>query len=160
MKEIKNAVKDQFLLVMERQTVLIMFTPKEIWSQFDTISDQIKQQTYVLLKELVKHEYLTEIFCPNGKKYYSETSKLEEFRFDHCKLKVTKILNKKLLEIKQQECEKINEIQLTNDLIKEIPELDFCLEKYINTINYEVNNIIKRKNNITNIIKKIEHCIY
>ena len=160
MKEIKNAVKDQFLLVMERQTVLIMFTPKEIWSQFDTISDQIKQQTYVLLKELVKHEYLTEIFCPNGKKYYSETSKLEEFRFDHCKLKVTKILNKKLLEIKQQEFEKVNEIQLTNDLIKEIPELDFCLEKYINTINYEVNNIIKRKNNITNIIKKIEHCIY
>ncbi|WP_218208859.1 hypothetical protein [Acinetobacter sp. F9] len=160
MKEIKNAVKDQFLLVMERQTVLVMFTPKEIWSQFDTISDQIKQQTYALLKELVKHEYLTEIFCPSGKKYYSETSKLEEFRFDHCKLKATKILNKKLLEIKQQEFEKINEIQLTNDLIKEIPELDFCLEKYINTINYDVNNIIKRKNNINNIIKKIEHCIY
>lgn len=145
MKEIKNPVKEQFILVMERQTVLVMFTPKEIWTQFDTISDQIKQQTYALLKELVKHEYLTEIFCPNGKKYYSETSKLEEFRFDHCKLKATEILNNKLIEIKQQEMEKIYEIQLTNDLIKEIPELDFCLEKYINNINFDVKNIIKEK---------------
>lgn len=160
MKEIKNAVKEQFLRIVERETVLVMFTPKEIWTQFDTISDKIKQQTYALLRELVRHEYLTEVICPDGKKYYSETSKLEDFRFDHCKFKATEILNKKLIEIRQEELDKNHEIQLTIELIKEIPELDYCLEKYINNINYDIKNIIKKKNNIANIIKKIESCIY
>ncbi|WP_180174866.1 hypothetical protein [Acinetobacter sp. YH01022] len=160
MKEIKNAVKKQFLHIVERQTILVMFTPKEIWTQFDIVSDQVKQQTYLLIQDLVKHGYLTKITGLNGKKYYSETSKLEEFRFDHCKLKATEILTQKLVEIKQQELDKKIEIQLTNELIKEIPELDFCLEKYINNINFDVKNIIKRKNNIVNIIKNIESCIY
>lgn len=160
MKEIKSVVKEQFLHVIERQTILVMFTPKDIWTQFDTISDQVKQQTYILIQDLVKHGYLKKTTDHDGKKYYSETSKLEEFRFDHCKLKATEILTKKLTEIKQQELEKNHEIQLTNELIKEIPELDFCLEKYINNINFDVKNIIKRKNNIANIIKNIEHCIY
>ena len=160
MKEIKNLVKENFLLVLERKTILVMFTPKEIWSQFDIISEQIKQQTYVLIRELVKHNYLTEEKHPNGRKYYSETSKLEDFRFDHCKLKATQILNKKLNDVNQQELEKKYEIKLTNELIKEIPELDFCLEKYINKINYEVKEINNKKNNISNIIKNLESCIY
>ena len=160
MKEIKNAVKEQFLHVIERQTILVMFTPKDIWIQFDTISDEIKQQTYALLRELVRQDYLTEVISSNGKKYYSETSKLENFRFDHCKFKATEILNKKLIEIRQQELDKNYEIKLTNELIKEIPELDFCLEKYINNISFDLKNIIKKKNNIANIIKNIESCIY
>jgi hypothetical protein len=160
MKEIKNSVKEKFLLILERQTILVMFTPKEIWSQFDIISGQIKQQTYALIRELVKNNYLTEKTYPNGKKYYSETSKLEDFRFDHCKLKATQILNEKLNDVSRQELEKKYEIKLTNELIKEIPELDFCLEKYINKINHEVKEIKNKKNNISNIIKNIESCIY
>ena len=70
MKEIKNAVKEQFLHIIERQTILVMFTPKEIWIQFDTISDEIKQQTYALLREIVRKDYLTEVISSNGKKYY------------------------------------------------------------------------------------------
>ncbi|WP_180060788.1 hypothetical protein [Acinetobacter sp. YH12124] len=160
MKEIKNVVKEQFLLILERQTVLVMFTPKEIWSQFDMISEQVKLQTYALIRQLVKHNYLTEKTCSNGKKLYSETSKLEDFRFDHCRLKATKILNEKLNDIKRLEFEKNNELKLTKELMKEIPELDFCLKKYISNINYEMKEIKNKKNNISNIIKNIEFCIY
>lgn len=160
MKEIKSPLKEKFLLVIEQDTLLTMFRPKYIWSQFESISDQIKQQTYALIKELVFQGYLTEVQCHNGIRYYSETEKLGDFRFDHCKAKATKILSKKLENISKEYYKKVSEIQLTTELLEETPELDFCLKKYISHIDLDINHIIKKKENIKNIIKKIESCIY
>lgn len=160
MKEIKSPLKENFLLILEKETLLVMFKPKDIWSQFVSISDQIKRQTYVLLRELVNHGYLEEIIDITGMRYYSETTKLGDFRFDHCKNKAIKILNRKLEIISHEYYEKLEDIQLTKELLNDSPELYFCLKNYIDNTNHEIKNILKRKDNINNILKKIEYCIY
>ena len=160
MKEIKSNLKENFFLIIEKETLLTMFQPKDIWSQFESISDQMKKQTYSLIRELVLHGYLEEVHDTTGKKYYSETVKLGDFRFDHCKAKAIKILTNKLENISKDYYEKITEIQSTNKLLDELPELEFCLKKYICNINLDANNILTSKINIQNIIKNIEHCIY
>lgn len=160
MKEINHPLKEKFIRIIEEEKVLIFSSPKDIWSQFESISDQTRRQTYSLIKELQTHGYLEKRYDAEDNVYYSETSKLENFRFDHCKTKALSILDLKLQSINKLYYEKKHEIQYTKELLTETPELDFCLYNYISHIESEIKNIIKKKNNIENIINKIEKYIY
>lgn len=89
------------------------------------------------MANLLSHTRIREIWVykkkydESGKLYYSETDKLTEFRIIHCKEKAVRILTEKLKLIELEKNEKIMEIQLTKELSKQLPEINFCLKNHI-----------------------------
>ncbi|WP_267530439.1 hypothetical protein [Acinetobacter oleivorans] len=131
MDEIKHSLKQQFLLLMENEVLLTWYTPKDLWMRFEEQSQTIKWQTYSLIRELEKSGYIRKKYDESGKLYYSETDKLTEFRIIHCKEKAVRILTEKLKLIELEKKEKVMEIQLTKELSKQLPEINFCLKNHI-----------------------------
>lgn len=160
MLEIQHPLRDQFILIIENDFLLMWLKPQDLWMQFDTTYESIKLQTYSLLKQLVKFGYLKKVYDQNGKQYYSETDKLNEFRIHHCKTKATEVLTEKLRSIQLEQIEKDMEIQITRELSNQLPEINFCLKNHIKNSQDIISELDKKKNIISNIIKNIEFCIY
>lgn len=160
MIEIKHPLKEQFLVVFENDILLFWFKPKDLWMRFEGSPDSLKWQTYSLIKQLVKYGYIRRVYDEEGNQYYSETDKLTDFRITHSKDKALKILTKKLSLLKQEELEKNLEIQETNELCKQLPEINYCFKNYIRDKNNLISKIQNKKNIISNIIKDIDLLIY
>ncbi|TCM67487.1 hypothetical protein EC844_1081 [Acinetobacter calcoaceticus] len=79
MNEFNHPFKEDFLKIVENDPLMFAFKPKRIWQEINPNSDSIQQQTYSLIKELVKYEYLF-IYYEDNEKLYSETEKLAKFR--------------------------------------------------------------------------------
>lgn len=160
MDEIKHSLKQQFLLLMENEVLLTWYTPKDLWKRFEEQSQTIKWQTYSLIRELEKSGYIRKRYDESGKLYYSETDKLTEFRIIHCKEKAVRILTEKLKLIELEKKEKVMEIQLTKELSKQLPEINFCLKNHIKNNQDILIKLDYKKNIIFKIINNIESCIY
>ncbi|MCF1280711.1 hypothetical protein [Acinetobacter pittii] len=160
MDEIKHSLKQQFLLLMENEVLLTWYTPKDLWMRFEEQSQTIKWQTYSLIRELEKSGYIRKKYDESGKLYYSETDKLTEFRIIHCKEKAVRILTEKLKLIELEKNEKIMEIQLTKELSKQLPEINFCLKNHIKNNQDILIKLDYKKNIIFKILNNIESCIY
>ncbi|OTT05901.1 hypothetical protein [Acinetobacter pittii] len=160
MDEIKHSLKQQFLLLMENEVLLTWYTPKDLWMRFEEQSQTIKWQTYSLIRELEKSGYIRKKYDESGKLYYSETDKLTEFRIIHCKEKAVRILTEKLKLIELEKNEKIMEIQLTKELSKQLPEINFCLTNHIKNNQDILIKLDYKKNIIFKILNNIESCIY
>lgn len=160
MNEIKHPLKEQFLVIIENDILLSWFTPKDLWMRFDLSTESVKWQTYSLIKKLVKYGYIYKVYDEVGNLYYSETDKLTDFRLIHCKAKATKILNEKLRLLNLEQAKKDMEIQVTRELSKQLPEINFCLNNYIKNNKNIIEELNNKKNVICNIIKNIESYIY
>ncbi|MFI8146893.1 hypothetical protein ACG59Z_18280 [Acinetobacter sp. ABJ_C1_1] len=160
MDEIKHSLKQQFLLLMENEVLLTWYTPKDLWMRFEEQSQTIKWQTYSLIRELEKSGYIRKKYDESGNFYYSETDKLTEFRIIHCKEKAVRILTEKLKLIELEKKEKVMEIQLTKELSKQLPEINFCLKNHIKNNEDILIMLDYKKNIIFKIINNIESCIY
>ncbi|OAL78253.1 hypothetical protein [Acinetobacter sp. SFA] len=160
MIEIKHPLKEQFLVVIENDILLFLFKPKDLWIRFKGAPDSLKWQTYSLIKQLLKFGYLRKEYDDEGNQFYSETDKLTDFRITHCKEKAVKVLTKKLSLLKQEELEKNLEIQETNELCKQLPEINYCFKNYIRDRNNLISKIQNKKKIISNIIKDIDLLVY
>lgn len=160
MVEIKHSLKQQFLLLMENEVLLTWYTPKDLWMRFEEQSQTIKWQTYSLIRELEKSGYIRKKYDESGNLYYTETDKLTDFRIIHCKEKAVRILTEKLKLIELEKKEKIMEIQLTKELSKQLPEINFCLKNHIKNNEDILIMLDYKKNIIFKIINNIESCIY
>lgn len=160
MNEIKHSLKQQFLLLIENEVLLTWYSPKDLWRRFEEQSQTIKLQTYSLIRELEKSGYIRKKYDESGNLYYSETDKLTEFRIIHCKEKAVRVLTEKLKLIELEKKEKIIEIQLTKELNKQLPEINFCLKNYIKNNQDTLIRLDYKKNIISNIINNIESYIY
>lgn len=160
MIEIKHPLKEQFLVVIENDILLFLFKPKDLWIRFKGAPDSLKWQTYSLIKQLLKFGYLRKEYDNEGNQFYSETDKLTDFRITHCKEKAVKVLTKKLSLLKQEELEKNLEIQETNELCKQLPEINYCFKNYIRDRNNLISKIQNKKKIISNIIKDIDLLVY
>jgi hypothetical protein len=160
MNEIKHPLKEQFLVIIENDIILFWFKPKDLWIHFEGTSDSLKWQTYSLIKQLVKFSYLKKVYDQLGNQYYSETDKLSDFRISHCKEKAKRTLTEKLRLLDQEKAEKNFEIQITRELSKQLPEINYCFKNYIKDKNDLIVKIENKKNVINNIIKDIESFIY
>ncbi|AMN01602.1 hypothetical protein ABTQ09_15535 [Acinetobacter baumannii] len=160
MDEIKHSLKQQFLLLMENEVLLTWYTPKDLWMRFEEQSQTIKWQTYSLIRELEKSGYIRKKYDESGNLYYTETDKLTEFRIIHCKEKAVRILTEKLKLIELEKKEKVMEIQLTKELSKQLPEINFCLKNHIKNNEDILIMLDYKKNIIFKIINNIESCIY
>ncbi|WP_290015125.1 hypothetical protein [Acinetobacter pittii] len=160
MDEIKHSLKQQFLLLMENEVLLTWYTPKDLWMRFEEQSQTIKWQTYSLIRELEKSGYIRKKYDESGNLYYTETDKLTEFRIIHCKKKAVRILTEKLKLIELEKKEKVMEIQLTKELSKQLPEINFCLKNHIKNNQDILIKLDYKKNIIFKIINNIESCIY
>lgn len=160
MNEIKHSLKQQFLLLIENEVLLTWYSPKDLWRRFEEQSQTIKLQTYSLIRELEKSGYIRKKYDESGNLYYSETDKLTEFRIIHCKEKAVRVLTEKLKLIELEKKEKIIEIQLTKELNKQLPEINFCLKNYIKNNQDTLIRLDYKKNIISNIINNIELYIY
>ena len=160
MIEIKHPLKEQFLVVIENGILLFLFKPKDLWIRFVGAPDSLKWQTYSLIKQLLKFGYLRKEYDDEGNQFYSETDKLTDFRITHCKEKVVKVLTKKLSLIKQEQLEKTLEIQETNELSKQLPELNYCFKNYIRDRSKKISRLENHKNIISKIINDIDSFIY
>ncbi|RZG98816.1 hypothetical protein [Acinetobacter pittii] len=160
MNEIKHPLKEQFLLLLENDIFLIWFKPKDLWAYFEGAPDSSKWQIYSFIKQLVKFGYLKKVYDQLGNQYYSETDKLSDFRISHCKEKAKTTLTEKLRLLDQEKAEKNFEIQITKELSKQLPEINYCLKNYIKDKNDILVKIENKKNVINNIIKNIESLIY
>lgn len=160
MNEIKHPLKQQFLLLVENDALLVWYKPKDLWARFEKSSQTRKRQTYSLINQLEKFGYIKKFYDQAGNLYYSETDKLTEFRTIHCTEKATSILTEQLRLINQIKVEKDMEIQLTKELSKKIPEINFCLKNHIDDNKKIITHLNNQKNNITNILKKIESYIF
>ncbi|MFB5159570.1 hypothetical protein, partial [Acinetobacter baumannii] len=159
MDEIKHSLKQQFLLLMENEVLLTWYTPKDLWMRFEEQSQTIKWQTYSLIRELEKSGYIRKKYDESGNLYYTETDKLTEFRIIHCKEKAVRILTEKLKLIELEKKEKVMEIQLTKELSKQLPEINFCLKNHIKNNEDILIMLDYKKNIIFKIINNIESCI-
>lgn len=160
MNEIKHPLKEQFLLLVENDIFLIWFKPKDLWAHFIGTPESSKWQIYSFIKQLVKFGYLKKVYDQLGNQYYSETDKLNDFRINHCQEKVKKTLTEKLRLLDQEKAEKYFEIQITRELSKQLPEINYCFKNYIKEKNDLIAKIENKKNIIQNIIKDIESLIY
>ncbi|MDQ9035767.1 hypothetical protein RFH07_03905 [Acinetobacter seifertii] len=160
MNEIKHSLKQQFLLLIENEVLLTWYSPKDLWRRFEEQSQTIKLQTYSLIRELEKSGYIRKKYDESGKLYYSETDKLTEFRIIHCKEKAVRILTEKLKLIELEKKEKVMEIQLTKELSKQLPEINFCLKNHIKNNQDILIKLDYKKNIIFKILNNIELCIY
>ncbi len=160
MIEIKHPLKEQFLVVIENGIFLFLFKPKDLWIRFEGAPDSLKWQTYSLIKQLLKFGYLRKEYDDEGNQFYSETDKLTDFRITHCKEKVVKVLTKKLSLIKQEQLEKTLEIQETNELSKQLPEINYCFKNYIRDRSKKISRLENHKNIISKIINDIDSFIY
>ncbi len=160
MIEIKHPLKEQFLVVIENDTLLFLFKPKDLWIRFEGAPDSLKWQTYSLIKQLLKFGYLRKEYDAEGNQFYSETDKLTDFRITHCKEKAVKVLTKKLSLLRHEQLEKNLEIQETNELCKQLPEINYCFKNYIRERNNLISKIQNKKKIISNIIKDIDLLIY
>ncbi|HEE6680490.1 TPA: hypothetical protein R7S35_003706, partial [Acinetobacter baumannii] len=158
MDEIKHSLKQQFLLLMENEVLLTWYTPKDLWMRFEEQSQTIKWQTYSLIRELEKSGYIRKKYDESGNLYYTETDKLTEFRIIHCKEKAVRILTEKLKLIELEKKEKVMEIQLTKELSKQLPEINFCLKNHIKNNEDILIMLDYKKNIIFKIINNIESC--
>ena len=98
MNEFNHPLKEDFLKIVENYPLMFAFKPKRIWQEINPNSYSIQQQTYSLIKELVKYEYLI-IYYEDNEKLYSETEKLAKFRQYHCEKKARETLEKRLEEL-------------------------------------------------------------
>ena len=160
MNEIKHPLKEQFLLLLENDIFLIWFKPKDLWAYFIGTPESSKWQIYSFIKELVKFGYLKKVYDELGNQYYSETDRLSDFRISHCKEKAKTTLTEKLRLLDQEKAEKHFEIQITRELSKQLPEINYCFKNYIKDKNDLLVKIENKKNVINNIIKNIESLIY
>ena len=160
MIEIKHPLKEQFLVVIENDILLFLFKPKDLWIRFEGAPDSLKWQTYSLIKQLLKFGYFRKEYDDDGNQFYSETDKLTDFRITHCKEKVVKVLTKKLSLIKQEQLEKTLEIQETNELSKQLPEINYCFKNYIRDRSKKISRLENHKNIISKIINDIDSFIY
>lgn len=160
MIEIKHPLKEQFLVVIENGILLFLFKPKDLWIRFVGAPDSLKWQTYSLIKQLVKFGYLKKVYDQLGNQYYSETDRLSDFRISHCKEKAKTTLTEKLRLLDQEKAEKHFEIQITRELSKQLPEINYCFKNYIKDKNDLLVKIENKKNVINNIINNIESLIY
>ena len=160
MNEIKHPLKEHFLLLVENDIFLIWFKPKDLWAYFIGTPESSKWQIYSFIKELVKFGYLKKVYDQLGNQYYSETDKLSDFRISHCKEKAKTTLTEKLRLLDQEKAEKHFEIQITRELSKQLPEINYCFKNYIKDKNDLLVKIENKKNVINNIIKNIESLIY
>ena len=160
MIEIKHPLKEQFLVVIENGIFLFLFKPKDLWIRFEGAPDSLKWQTYSLIKQLLKFGYLRKEYDDEGNQFYSETDKLTDFRITHCKEKVVKVLTKKLSLLKQEQLEKTLEIQETNELSKQLPEINYCFKNYIRDRSKKISRLENHKNIISKIINDIDSFIY
>lgn len=160
MDEIKHCLKPQFLLLIENEVLISWYKPKDLWIRFKNQSNEIKWQTYSLIKQLEKFGYIRKNYDESGKLYYSETDRLSEFRIIHCKQKAANILAEKLKSIELEKSEKVMEIQLTSELNKQLPEINFCLKNHIKDNQDTVIKLDIKKSIISNILKNIELYIY
>jgi hypothetical protein len=85
---------------------------------------------------------------------------LSDFRISHCKEKAKTTLTEKLRLLDQEKAEKHFEIQITRELSKQLPEINYCFKNYIKDKNDLLVKIENKKNVINNIIKNIESLIY
>lgn len=160
MNEIRHPLKEQLVLIIENDILLTWFRPKDLWIRFEGASDSLKWQTYSLIKQLLKYGYIKKVYDELGNQYYSETDKLTDFRFIHCKKKALEILAIKLKLLNQEKSEKDLEIQLTRELSQQLPEINYCLKNYIRDRKDLLAKIDNKKNIIHNIIKDIDSIIY
>ena len=160
MIEIKHPLKEQFLVVIENGILLFLFKPKDLWIRFEGAPDALKWQTYSLIKQLLKFGYLRKEYDDEGNQFYSETDKLTDFRITHCKEKAVKVLTKKLRLLKQEQLEKTLEIQETNELSKQLPEINYCFKNYIRDRSKKISRLENHKNIISKIINDIDSFIY
>ena len=160
MNEIKHPLKEEFLLLVENDIFLIWFQPKDLWVHFKGFPESSKWKIYSFIKQLVKSGYLKKVYDQVGNQYYAETDKLNDFRISHCKEKVKRTLTEKLRLLDQEKAEKNFEIQITRELSKQLPEINYCFKNYIKDKNDLLVKIENKKNVINNIIKNIESLIY
>ena len=160
MNEIKHPLKEHFLLLVENDIFLIWFKPKDLWAYFIGTPESSKWQIYSFIKELVKFGYLKKVYDELGNQYYSETDKLSDFKISHCQEKAKRTLTEKLKLLDQEKAEKYFEIQITRELSKQLPEINYCFKNYIKDKNDLIVKIENKKNVIQNIIKDIESLIY
>ncbi|MDR7017060.1 hypothetical protein [Acinetobacter sp. 3657] len=160
MDEIKHALKSEFLVLIENEILLTWYKPKDLWIRFGSQSQAIKWQTYSLIRELERFGYVRKKYDEFGNFYYSETDKLTEFRVIHCKEKAIRVLTEKLKLIELEKTEKVMEIQLTIELSKQFPDINFCLKNHIKNNQDILKNLDYKKNIIFNILNDIESYIY
>ncbi|MCU4361691.1 hypothetical protein [Acinetobacter sp. WU_MDCI_Abxc22] len=159
MDEIKHALKSEFLLLIENEILLTWYKPKDLWIRFGNQSQAIKWQTYSLIRELEKFGYVRKKYDESGNFYYSETDKLTEFRIIHCKEKAIRVLTEKLKLIELEKTGKVLEIQLTIELSKQFPDINFCLKNHIKNNQDILKNLDYKKNIISSILNDIESYI-
>lgn len=160
MNEIKHILKEPFLLLIENDVLITWCKPKELWIRFDEPCQTTKSQIYSLIRQLEKFGYIKKHYDESNSFYYSETDKLTDFRVNHCQKKATKILTEELRLLKQEKAEKDVEIQITRELSKQLPEINFCLKNHIKNSQDIILKLNKRKSIILNILKNMESCIY
>lgn len=71
-----------------------------------------------------------------------------------------KVLTKKLSLLKQEQLEKTLEIQETNELSKQLPEINYCFKNYIRDRSKKISRLENHKNIISKIINDIDSFIY
>lgn len=160
MNEIKHILKEPFLLLVENDVLITWSKPKDLWMQFEEPSQTTKWKIYSLIRQLEKFGYIKKQYDESGIFYYSETDKLTDFRVNHCQEKATKILTEELRLLKEKKAEKDVEIQITRELSKQLPEINFCLKNHIKNSQDIIEKLDNKENIISNIIKNIESCIY
>lgn len=159
MNEFNHPLKEDFLKIVENDPLMFAFKPKRIWQEINLNSCSIQQQTYSLIKELVKYEYLI-IHYEDNEKLYSETEKLAKFRQYHCEKKAKETLEKRLEELQLEIIIKNSKIKDIEIIKKNINTIDFCFNNYISLIKKNINKLNNEKEIIIDIIKNLQHCTY
>lgn len=160
MDEIKHVLKSEFLLLIENEFFLTWYKPKDLWIRFGNQSQAIKWQVYSLIRDLERFGYVRKKYDESGNFYYSETDKLAEFRIIHCKEKAVRVLAEKLKLIELEKTERVMEIQLTAELSKQLPDINYCLKNYIKNIQDVLIELEYKKKIISNLLKNIDLYVY